>query len=1361
MQKENQTMSRKSLLFSLIAFGLAAMLFVVPNMFHSKAGNTGKGLVEKTTSHIPGLENYDIRADKNAYEKIADFRAVSGRNASGIADLRQGFVDGENALRTKVPTLKVEYNSDIRTPEVIAPDVKLGRKFLTGSSAQNRAEILRNFVSENDALIGISRAQANSLKVTADYTNPDGNLSYAHLEQFINDVPVFRGEVKAGFSKSGEMIRVINNLAPGLEYESLATDFRNPVDAVKNAAGYLNLDANTLSLEIDAKNSDNLKTSFGTSGTQAEKMYFPTEPGVARAAWRVLIYAHNGGWYVIVDAETGALLWRKNLTEDQTQAATYSIYANPNAMINVADNPFPMTPGPTSPNGTQGAAIPRTSITIIGNEAPYTFNNLGWITDGNNTTDGNNVEAGLDRKLPNTGSPANPADTDPDGKATGSPNRVFDFPYTPGNPNTNSGDAPLPSGQTPTGCLAATNTTLPTDFQKGITTSLFYISNRIHDEYYRLGFTEQAKNFQHDNFGRGGAGNDRVAAQAQDCSGTNNANFTTPADGSRPTMQMYLWTAPTPDFDGSLDADVIIHEYTHGLSNRLHGNGGGLSSNMSRGMGEGWGDFYGHAMLSEPSDPINGIYTTGSYDTYSPNFPQNYYYGIRRFPKAVIAFTGGPNNRPHNPMTFADVDSTQLNLNDGAYAPDGVGTADQVHNAGEIWSSALWEVRAKFVTRLGWATGNRKALQLIMDGMKLAPLAPTFLQERDAIVAAAQASSAAPEAIADVNDVWAGFALRGMGMSAVVNAAGTGGGTARVTEAFDVPGLVQTPTLSYSDSSGDNDGFPEPGEAITFTVPLTNYATVDATNTTLQIAGGDSVSYGTVAAGQTVVRTIVYTVPANTPCGSSVTVTFNVTSSVGTVSFTRVLIIGAPQTTYSENFDGVTAPAFPAGWTAVAVQSGINFVTTTNNADSAPNAAFALDPETVGGGTDLTSPAISINNPGAVISFRNRFDTEAGWDGGVLEISVNGGAFQDIITAGGRFIENGYNGVLGAGTNNPIANRNGWSGNSNGYINTSVQLPAAAAGQSIRLKWRFGADNNTVGQGPNPGWYIDNVRIGDNYQCVLVPEEFGSPRGDFDGDGKTDFSVFRPSEGNWYMQRSTAGFTGVNWGLSGDQLAPGDYDGDRRADIAVFRNGLWYILLTGTNTFRGNNFGSAGDVPVVADYDGDGKDDYAVFRGSNNGAWYTQRSSDNSVTSANWGLAGDVPTPGDFDGDGKSDLAVYRNGAWYLNRSTAGISTFTFGLSGDQPVVADYDGDGKDDVALWRSSNGVWYIQNSSNNTIKYLSWGQNGDIPVPGDYDGDGKYDQAVYRSGDWYVWKSTGGFVGYQFGLSNDRPVPKAYIP
>ena len=252
---------------------------------------------------------------------------------------------------------------------------------------------------ENDSLIGVSEAQADSLKVTADYTNPDGNLSFAQLEQSINGVPVFRGEVKAGFTKNGEMIRVINNLAPGLEYGSLSNDFRDSLDAVKSAANYINVNAGTLDLTRNSGASDDLKVTYGTndSATTAEKIYFPTEPGVARAAWRVLIWQPVNAFYVIVDAENGTMLWRKNITEDQTQPATYSVYANPNAMINVAENPFPLTPGPVSPNGQQGAAISRTSISRIGNEAPYTFNNNGWITDGGTKTDGNAIQAGIDR----------------------------------------------------------------------------------------------------------------------------------------------------------------------------------------------------------------------------------------------------------------------------------------------------------------------------------------------------------------------------------------------------------------------------------------------------------------------------------------------------------------------------------------------------------------------------------------------------------------------------------------------------------------------------------------------------------------------------------------------------------------------------------------------------------------------------------------------------------------------------------------------------------------------------------------------------------------------------------------------------
>ncbi|CAN5645254.1 hypothetical protein BH20ACI4_BH20ACI4_08000 [soil metagenome] len=1354
MQNDSQTVSRSGLLLSLIVFGLAAVLIAVPNMFRSKAGNSGKGLVQRTESHVPGLENYDIRADKSAFEKLAGFRASSGKDASLVADIRQSFVDGENALKTKVPTLKVEYNSDIRTPEVIAPDVKQGRNFLTNSSGQNRAEILRNFVRENNSLIGVSDAQTDALKVTADYTNPDGNLSFAHLEQLINDVPVFRGEVKAGFTKNGELIRVINNLAPGLDYESLSTDFRNPTDAVRSAFRYINSEPTKLDIERNDAASNDLKVVFGNGdwATTAEKMYFPTEPGVARTAWRVLIWQPVNAFYVIIDAETGTMLWRKNIGEDQTQPATYDVYTNSNAMINSADSPAPLTPGIIDPTtGTQGAIIPRNSVSLIGNEAPNQgMNNLGWITDGANITDGNNLEAGIDRIAPNGVDAPQPGD----GACPGAGCRVFTSTWNPPPGNPTPGDAPL---------------TAPA--QRGAVIQMFYIMNLYHDTLYSLGFTEAARNFQTDNFGRGGVGNDRVSAEGQDSSGSNNANFNTPADGGRGRMQMYIWTGPTPDYDGTTDADIIIHEVTHGLSNRLHGNASGLSSNMSRGMGEGWSDYYAHSLLSEPSDPINGIYTTGGYATYlgAGGFTSNYYHGIRRFPKAVLAFTGGPNNRPHNPMTFADTDSTQFNIGDGAYprGPFGSSTVDQVHNLGEIWSSALWEVRAKMVTRLGWANGNRKTLQFVTDGMKLAPLGPTFLQERDAIIAAAQASPAIPEAGADVADIWAGFAIRGMGFSAVVNAAGSGANNTRVTEAFDLPNLVQTPELTVSDSTGDGDGFPEPGEPLIISVPLTNNTGNNATGTTLQLVGGGSANYGTINNGQTAAQNVSYTVPSNTQCGSAITLTFNVNSSLGATSFTRTIIIGVPQTTFTENFDGVTAPVFPAGWTAVSVQTGIIFVNSPLNPDTAPNSAYALDPTTVGGGTDLTSPTIPITASAAKVSFRNRFNTEAGWDGGVLDISINGGAFQDIITAGGRFIQNGYNGTLGAGVNNPLANRMAWNGDSSGYINTTVQLPASAAGQNVQFKWRFGADDNTTGSGANPGWYVDGVNIVGNYSCSFVPGTAEESRADFDGDGRTDLSVFRPGEGNWYLQKSTAGFAAINWGTSGDVLVPGDYDNDGKADTAVFRasNTMgvadFYILNSGGFTFSGYEWGSTGDIPVVGDYDGDGKTDVAVFRPSTN-QWYIINSGGSPANTITvFGQAGDVPVVGDFNGDGKSDLTVYRSGVYMSQLSGGGTQNRTIGTTGDQLVPADYDGDDKDDAAVFRPSTGQWiYIASNGGATVT-TAWGAAGDVPVPGDYDGDGTDDFAIYRNGQWWLLRSTSGALVSNFGLSSDSPIPNAYIP
>ncbi len=202
------------------------------------------------------------------------------------------------------------------------------------------------------------------------------------------------------------------------------------------------------------------------------------------------------------------------------------------------------------------------------------------------------------------------------------------------------------------------------------------------------------------------------------------------------------------------------------------------------------------------------------------------------------------------------------------------------------------------------------------------------------------------------------------------------------------------------------------------------------------------------------------------------------------------------------------------------------------------------------------------------------------------------------------------------------------------------------------------------------------------------------PVTDFDGNGASDISVYRPSTGDWFPLGNSA----TAWGIPGDIPVPGDYDGDGKTDIAAFRpsNGAWYVRA-GTSAFWGTN----GDIPVPADYDGDGKTDIAVFRPSN-GAWYVL-----GGTNAFWGMTGDIPVPGDYNGDGKADIAVFRpsTGAWFV---LGGTSAF-WGTNGDIPVPGDYNGDGKTDISVFRPSTGAWYVNGGTS-----AFWGITDDVPLP-----------------------------------------------
>jgi Zn-dependent metalloprotease len=770
----------KRLLVGLLLFALAAASLVFPLTKSDAARTTQPPPPQETPAGSPRatLPNYDKRLEGRSEFTDVDLNSSAARQ-SGVAQsgnaARQARASAFDNFRAG---LRPEVAENLRAEVNEAGAMK--NFFIDGAPLSEPQwdtpdNIARNYLKQHAALFALSDTDVDNLKLEKE----DNSLGTTFLDyaQTVGGIKVFEGNVKVVVNPKGEVLSVregfiITNqkvrLKPALkEAQGIAKAFEHAGKTV--APSFAETRARASQSEFAW-----FKNPLGSNLEEVlSELNIVRIGDTARLAWHVYAEVGPEEWYeLLVDAQTGELLLRHNLYVHQAQGTVYT----------------------EAPD--KGA---RQLVSFVGDTVINT--SAGWMGTSTVTT-GNNVEAYLDTNADNAPD-ANNGTGLSNGHAFAS-NQDFTFPFS--------------------------TTVDPRTQQAAVVTNLFYYNNIMHDFSYNLGFTETARNFQTNNYGRGGIGNDSVRAEAQDGSGTNNANFATPPDGQRPRMQQYLFTTPSPDRDSSMDADVVFHEYGHGISNRLIGNGStALSGTQSGAMGEGWSDYW--------AITLNGDGAVGEY-------VMNNTIGIRRAAYTV------PANSVHD--SYADIGA-------GGF---------QVHRDGEVWAATLWDLRAQ----LGAPTTDL----LVLNGMKFTPERPSFLNARDGILQADQNLNGG----ANRCTIWTVFARHGMGVSAVGN-----DGTTHVA-ASDVPGDCGG-TCSYSinpTSASQPAGGGSGSVSVTATAGCSWTAVSNATFITITSgssgSGNGTVNYSVAANSGTTSRTGTLTIAG---------LTFTVTQA-GTTGGTELIV---------------------------------------------------------------------------------------------------------------------------------------------------------------------------------------------------------------------------------------------------------------------------------------------------------------------------------------------------------------------------------------------------------------------------------------------------------------------------------------
>ncbi|MBT8190176.1 MAG: T9SS-dependent M36 family metallopeptidase [Bacteroidia bacterium] len=1011
---------------------------------------------------------------------------------------------------------------------------------------QDAENIVRGYLDTNFIELGLNRDDISEVFITDEYTSVKSGVYHIYFKQAFGGIQL-ESTNSALHLKDNEVISFnqgfIKNHSDKINASEASLSHE---DAFLSAMIHLgNNETGTLRLlEQNSDRPDKFRrydqNEVSHDAFTIKLVYLPSGKNIL-LSYEIAVHdrATNKWWQIFVDAITGEVLekvcWTlechsnhdEDLNHKNPEIWTKNIWsvvksglANSPAMAssyNVLSFPF-MSPL----DGTR--TLESDPWNAASNASPY-----GWHdTDGSagnefTITRGNNVHAQEDRNGDNgTG-------YSPDG-GTG---LVFDYTF-------DEHDDPV-------------------DYQDAAITNLFYWNNIMHDVWYQYGFDESAGNFQSNNYGNGGSGNDYVLADAQDGSGNNNANFSTPPDGSKPRMQMFEWSSATynlvninspvnleryygcggadfgpadntitgnlvlatpldgcntltnpgaingnialidrgscnftvkvknaqdagavaavicqntvdPPFtmggtdasitipsimisklncdsikaylpgvnitldrnspvlkDSDFENGVIIHEYGHGISIRLTGGPASSSClNNDEQMGEGWSDWFGLVMTMQDSDIGLSTRGMGSYllgEALNDD-------GIRQHP-----YTTDLNVNPH---TYGDISAVSI-----------------PHGVGSVWSAMLWEMTWALIDQYGWDSnlysgtgGNNMAMELVIEALKLQPCSPGFIDGRDAILQADQnLNGGANECL-----IWEAFAKRGLGFSA------SQGSSASVNdgiEAFDTPPSCLD-TIVITKTAGS---IIESGTDLSYVLTVSNYYDTDLTNVIIK----DTLPLNTSL------------VPGSLSCG---TINNNIiTINVGTLNVDSTVTCDyAIETDNIENsmisfFDGVENGT--TNWTISSGQGTDIFTTSTANPFNGTSTSWFVPNVGPNNSQYLTSSLIQLGvDP--VLTFWHDYDTEANWDGGMVEISTDGSSWTDL---GPSFFVNGYNGVLGNSSNNDIDNRPAFTGDSNGYIESFADL-GNYANSTVYIRFFFGSDNNTF----ETGWYIDNISVLDaNY----------------------------------------------------------------------------------------------------------------------------------------------------------------------------------------------------------------------------------------------------------------------------------------